>query len=57
VDPWTPNQLRHSLGDRVRGTYGLDYAQAVLGHVHAKTTEIYAGVSFEKAAMVMKEIG
>jgi integrase len=54
---WTPNQLRHAGGTEVRKKFGLDFAQAVLGHANAKTTEIYAKVSFEKAAAVAKEIG
>ena len=57
IEPWKPNQLRHSTGTEVRKKYGLDYAQAVLGHANAKTTEIYAELSFEKAAEVMREIG
>jgi len=35
----------------------LDYAQATLGHSNAKTTEIYAKVSSEKAEKVAKETG
>jgi len=31
--------------------------EAVLGHSNAKTTEIYAKASFEKAARVAREIG
>ncbi len=57
VEPWSPNQLRHTTGSVVRDQYDLDHAQAVLGHSSAKTTEIYAKVSFEKAAEVMREIG
>jgi site-specific recombinase XerD len=41
----------------VRDKYGLDYAQAVLGHARARTTEIYAKPSDEKAIKVAKEIG
>lgn len=54
---WSPNQLRHSAGTEIRDKYGLEYAQAVLGHSNAKTTEIYAEINFEKAAQVMREIG
>jgi integrase len=57
VPRWTPNQLRHAGGTEVRDKFGLEYAQAVLGHANAKTTEIYAKVSFEKAAKVAREIG
>jgi integrase len=57
VPPWTPNQLRHAGGTEVRDKFGLDYAQAVLGHSSAKITEVYAKASFDKAAKVAKEIG
>ena len=57
VPKWTPNQLRHAGGAEVRDKFGLDYCQAVLGHASAKTTEIYAKVSYEKAAEVAREIG
>ena len=57
VPVWTPNQLRHAGGTEVREKFGLEYAQAVLGHSSAKTTEIYAKASFDKAAKVAKEIG
>jgi len=57
VPHWSPNQLRHAGGTEVREKYGLEYAQAVLGHSNANTTEIYVKASFEKAAKVAKEIG
>jgi integrase len=57
VAHWTPNQLRHSTGTEVRSKYGLDAAQAYLGHANASTTEIYAELDFEKAVKVAREIG
>jgi len=39
---WTGHWLRHNAATEIRGNYGLDEAQAVLGHSDAKTTEIYA---------------
>lgn len=54
---WTPHQLRHSAGTDIRDKFGLDAAQAVLGHSNAKTTEIYAELNFEKAARIAAEIG
>ena len=57
VKTWTANQLRHSSGTEVRKKYGLDSAQAYLGHANASTTEIYAELDFEKAAQVAREIG
>jgi integrase len=57
IAAWTPNQLRHATGTEVRNKYGLDAAQAYLGHANASTTEIYAELDFEKAAKVAREIG
>ena len=57
VPRWTPNQLRHRGGTEVREKFGLDAAQAIMGHSNASTTEIYAKVNFEKAAKVAREIG
>ena len=57
IETWTPNRLRHAAGTEIRDKYGLEYAQAVLGHSNAKTTEIYAKVNFEKAEKVAREIG
>jgi integrase len=57
VPPWHPNQLRHTKLTEIREDYSPDCAQAVGGHSSVKTTEIYAKVSFDKAAKVMEEIG
>jgi len=39
---WSPNQLRHALATEARRRGGLETAQALLGHTHADTTQIYA---------------
>jgi len=57
VPHWSPNQLRHSGASEIRARFGLEYAQASLGHSSARTTEIYAKVAFEKAAAVAAELG
>ena len=57
VEPFTPNQLRHLAGTAVRREYGLEGAQAVLGHAHAKVTEVYAERDHEKARSVAREMG
>jgi integrase len=42
VPRWGVNRLRHSFGTEVRAQYGLEASQVLLGHKHAKTSEIYA---------------
>jgi len=39
---WSPNQIRHAFGTRVRAEAGIDAAQWLMGHRHVSTTEIYA---------------
>ena len=57
VPHWHPHQLRHTAGTNVRKQFGLDAAQAVLGHATARTTEIYAERNFEAAAKAMAAMG
>ena len=57
VTKWSPNQLRHNVASNVRKRYGLEAAQAVLGHTTANVTEIYAQRDQEKARQVMREVG
>jgi len=57
IAKWAPNQLRHRSGTEVRNKFGLDYAQAALGHSKARTTEIYAKIAYDKAEKVAEEIG
>ncbi len=54
---WSPNRLRKTLGEEVRTKFGIDHTQAILGHKHAKTSEIYAQVELEKGVRVAREIG
>jgi len=57
VPHWHPHQLRHLAGSRVRDAYGLDAAQAFLGHATAKTSEIYAKVKTDLSKQAAEEIG
>ena len=57
VPHWTPNQLRHTALTELRERFGADVAQAVAGHRSAKTTEIYASPSAEKARKAMEQVG
>lgn len=57
VDPWSPNQLRHTRATAIRERYGLEAAATVLGHSDPRVTEIYAERDFEMAARIMREVG
>jgi integrase len=54
---WHPNQLRHTQGTRVRQKYGLEGTQAVLGHEHADTSEIYAQADRDLARRIAEDLG
>lgn len=54
---WNPNQLRHAKATALRKQYGLEAAQAILGHTHASTTERYADKNMELAEKIAKETG
>lgn len=57
VPHWHPHQIRHAYATRVRASHGLDAAQAILGHKHARVTEIYAAKSTGLAKKVAEELG
>jgi integrase len=57
VPVWSPLQLRHSRGTEIRKRYGLEAAQAVLGHAELGVTQVYAEVDREIARKVAAEIG
>lgn len=42
IPHWTPYQLRHTAGTKVRNAMGLETAGAALGHTKMSATEIYA---------------
>ncbi len=54
---WAPNQLRHLRGTEIRGRFGLEASQTVLGHSRADTTELYAERDFALAEDVMGQFG
>jgi integrase len=57
VPSWHPNQLRHACATEVRAKFGLEAAQALLGHSHADVTQIYAERDMSKAQEVARKIG
>ena len=57
IPHWSPNQLRHTTATRLRQEFGLDVAQAVLGHKTAQVTQVYADLDRKKAAEVIGKVG
>jgi integrase len=57
VPRWSPNQLRHAAGTRIRREFGLEAAQVVLGHASADVTEVYAERDRQLALDAMRRIG
>ena len=57
IPTWTPNQLRHLAATRIRAQYGLEAAQVILGHAHARISEVYAERDMALAARVAREVG
>lgn len=54
---WSPNQLRHAAGTRLRAQAGLDVAQGVLGHSDAKTTQRYAELDNHAVKAAIERLG
>jgi len=57
IPKWAPHQLRHAKGRAVREQYGIEAAQAVLGHESIDATEIYTSRRLELAKRVADESG
>jgi integrase len=57
IRPFHPHQLRHLFATNVRERFGLDAAQAALGHLNLAATQIYAKVRADVSAKVAGEIG
>jgi integrase len=57
LEHWHPHQIRHAHATEVRRRFGLEHAQAALGHAQAKVTELYAELDLRKAVLVAAAIG
>lgn len=57
IQEWTPHQLRHSRGHETRERYGVEAAQAILGHDTLDATQIYSARRLELAKQVARETG
>jgi integrase len=54
---WSPLRLRHTAATAIRAAYGLEAAQAVLGHKKPDTVTIYAERDLARAHAVAAEVG
>lgn len=54
---WHPHQLRHTAGTKLRREFGLDVAQAILGHRTVSATQVYCEINSAKAAEIMSQVG
>jgi integrase len=57
IEPWHPNQLRHSLGTEVRKKFGLEASQVILGHAQADITQVYAERDADRGREVARQVG
>jgi integrase len=57
VPRWHPHQLRHSAATAVRKQFGLEGAQATLGHARADVTQIHAEKNADLASRIALKIG
>ena len=57
IPVWAPNQLRHAAGTNYRKAFGLETAQAILGHAELGTTQVYAEVDRELAREAARKMG
>lgn len=57
VPAWHPHQLRHTRATEVRAAFGLEAAQAVLGHADLRVTQVYAERDSEAARRVAAQLG
>jgi integrase len=54
---WSPHQLRHAKAHLIREEFGLEAAQAVLGHASLSATQIYAKKRDQLARSVADKCG
>jgi integrase len=57
VHRWHPHQLRHTAATAIRRRFGLEAAQACLGHSELGVTQLYAEKNLNAAREAMKAIG
>ena len=50
IPQWSPNQVRHTVATIIGNEFGIEAAQVVLGHRHARVTEVYLERDRKRAA-------
>jgi integrase len=57
IPRWTPHCLRHNAATSIREEFGVEAAQAVLGHSKVEMTEHYAKQTLTRAINVAAKVG
>ena len=57
VEPWSPNQLRHSGATRIRQQASLDAAHVILGYGDISMTETCAERNLDAAIRIAADVG
>lgn len=57
LQPWAPNQLRHTRATEIQRQFGVEAARTVLGHASSETTSIYVERDINLAVRIAQEIG
>jgi integrase len=54
---WSPNELRHAFGTRIRELAGIEASQIALGHRRPDTTLIYTGAAKKRMVEAIRDMG
>jgi integrase len=54
---WSPNELRHAFGTRIREAAGIEASQIALGHRKPDTTLIYTGAAKQRMVDAIRDMG
>ena len=54
---WTPHQLRHARGTQIKEEYGMEGAQAALGHASLSATQLYTKRMLDLAKRIAQDSG
>lgn len=57
VEPFSPNQVRHSFLSRVEAEYDLEDARKTVGHASVNTTLLYVERDIKRAAEIVEQLG